>query len=210
MASCLLYQCDICNKSEISKGELPKDWFEFDYLFNSTGVKNTSLTYLVCSLKCYIVQLDLCLNQALTSGHSNVRIADMSTNFVRKLLERVDVGRVEQLICDGKKENPLIKEKIIEPEPEKSANIKKSRIISIKEFSTNKLQWLEDFAFENSDEKLINKTESIWEHDNIVTYDSLIDLEIPKIPCIRYKNYYLLFCYDNKVSEFNELKSQNL
>jgi hypothetical protein len=209
MGQSVIYECDICKKFEKKIG---KEWFEFDYEYNSN-----SLAYLVCSFKCYIIMLDRCYHWSME--HSNVRIGGMSKTFVKKLLEGVNVENTSEskkvkFIHTSEVQEPLndfIQELQEEPQEHQQPTFKfkietKGKIISIKEPSCEKLDWLENFAFENNDSKLLDKCKSIWEHENLITYDSLIDIEQPNIPLIRYKNYYILFIYESLLPFFNQIK----
>lgn len=85
----------------------------------------------------------------------------------------------------------------------------KGRIITIKVDSIDRLDWLEKFAEEVNCDKLMTKALSVWERDNIVTYDSLVDSLPPTTPLIRYKTYYSLFVCENIEPYFELRKEQN-
>lgn len=85
------WMCDVCGGQTANRKQYQQEWLGFSESHQGWGNDGSDSYswYDVCSVDCFIKQLQQSLPDLLEYANDEAKIADMPVNFAQKLLERL-------------------------------------------------------------------------------------------------------------------------
>ena len=105
------WKCDVCDVQTTSKRQYSQEWYSFSESHRGWG--NDSVEsydcFDVCSVSCFISQLQQSIPSLMEYSDDNAEIANMPVKFAQKLLDRLLTGENER----GVRMNEFVLEDIL-------------------------------------------------------------------------------------------------